>query len=163
MRRNFGEIFADIRPSISRERAAERIHEKSSTSSTVHQIKFFIAATLGAGGPNGKGESEECQKPQPPLLLKKVSQYTSNLYCNTPLFCIAVLLVPLGCKERDILPVLLPLYHSTPPICIAIRLPFVSQYFWENPGGCGHRNVPQRTQLFPTAALDKSRFARSCQ
>ena len=34
------------------------------------------------------------------------------------------------------------LYRSTPPICIAIRLPFVSQYFWENLGGCGHRDVP---------------------
>ena len=27
--------------------------------------------------------SEECRKPQPPLLLKKVSQYASHLYCNT--------------------------------------------------------------------------------
>ena len=35
------------------------------------------------------------------------------------------------------------LYRNTPPICIAIRLPFVSQYFWENLGGCGHRDAPQ--------------------
>ena len=34
------------------------------------------------------------------------------------------------------------LYRSAPPICIAIRLPSVSQYFWENLGGCGHRDVP---------------------
>ena len=24
-----------------------------------------------------------------------------------------------------------------------VRPPFVSQYFWENPGGCGHRIFPQ--------------------
>ena len=35
------------------------------------------------------------------------------------------------------------LYRSTPPICIAARLPFVSQCFWENLGGRGHRDVPQ--------------------
>ena len=35
------------------------------------------------------------------------------------------------------------LYRSTPPICIAIRLPFVSQYFWESLGGCGHRDASQ--------------------
>ena len=53
-------------------------------------------------------ESEECQKPQPPLLLKKVSQYTSHLYCNTPPICTAVLLVPLRSEEWEILSVLLP-------------------------------------------------------
>ena len=74
--------------------------------------------------------SEECQKPQPPLLLKKVSQYTSHLYCNTPPICTAVLLVPLRSEEREILSVLLPfvsqyashLYYNTPPICIAVLL-----------------------------------------
>ena len=86
--------------------------------------------------------SEECQKPQPPLLLKKVSQYASHLYCNTPPICIAGLLVPLGSKEREKCQYSSHLYRSTPPICIAIRLPFVSQYFWENLGGCGHRDVP---------------------
>ena len=87
--------------------------------------------------------SEECQKPQPPLLLKKVSQYTSHLYCNTPPMCTAVLSVPLRSEEREILSVLLShWYRSTPPICIAIPLPFVSQYFGETLGGCGHRNVP---------------------
>ena len=34
------------------------------------------------------------------------------------------------------------LHRSTPPICIAIRLRFVLQCFWENLGGCGHRDVP---------------------
>ena len=78
----------------------------------------------------GSQSSEECQKPQPPLLLKKVSQYTSHLYCNTPPICTAVLLVPLRSEEREILSVLLPfvsqyashLYCNTPPICIAILL-----------------------------------------
>ena len=32
---------------------------------------------------------------------------------------------------------------TTHPICVAIRLPFVSQHFGENLGGCGHRDVPQ--------------------
>ena len=52
---------------------------------------------------------------------QKVSQYTSHLYCNTPPICIAVLLVPLGSKERETMSVLLPfvpqyashLYRST--------------------------------------------------
>ena len=30
---------------------------------------------------------------------------------------------------------------STPPICTAVRPPFVRQYFWKNTGGWGHRNV----------------------
>ena len=88
-------------------------------------------------------KSEECRKPQPPLLLKKVSQYTSHLYCNTPPICTSALLVPLCSEEREYCQYSSHLYRSTPPICIAIRLPFVSQYFWENLGGCGHRNVPQ--------------------
>ena len=75
-------------------------------------------------------KAEECQKPQPPPLLKKVSQYTSHLYCNTPPICTAVLLVPLRSEEREILSVLLPfvsqyashLYCNTPPICIAVLL-----------------------------------------
>ena len=71
---------------------------------------------------------EECQKPQPPLLLKKVLQYTSNLYCNTPPLCIAVLSVPLSTQEREILQYSSHLYRSTPPICTAIHLPFVLQY-----------------------------------
>ena len=86
----------------------------------------------GCGNLNGTflGFSEECQKPQPPLLLKKVSQYTSHLYRNTPPICIAVLLVRLGSKEREMLSVLLPfvsqyashLYCNTSPICIAVLL-----------------------------------------
>ena len=45
-------------------------------------------------------------------------------------------------KEREILQYSSYLYCSTSPICIAIRLPLVSQYFWENLGDCGHRDVP---------------------
>ena len=98
--------------------------------------------------------SEECRKPQPPLLLKKVLQYTSNLYCNTPPICIAILSVPLSSQEREVLQYSSYLHRSTPPICarntppicIAIRLPFVSQYFWENLGGCGQRDVPHNLQ-----------------
>ena len=75
---------------------------------------------------------------QPPLLLKKVSQYTSSLYCNTPPICTAVLSVPL----REIWSTLLPfvsqyashLYRNTPPICIAIH--------WEHAGGWGHWEMP---------------------
>ena len=58
----------------------------------------------------------------------KVLQYTSNLYCNTPLICIAVLSVPLSSQEREILQYASHLYRSTPPICIAVRLPFVPQH-----------------------------------
>ena len=66
----------------------------------------------------------------------------SNLYCNTPPICIAGLSVPLSSQEREILQCSSHLYRSTPPICIAVRLPFVSQCFWENLGGCCHRDVP---------------------
>ena len=61
--------------------------------------------------------SKECQKPELPVLLKKVSQYTSNLNCNTPPIC----MVPLRSEERETLPVLFSFDRSTPPICIAMR------------------------------------------
>ena len=71
---------------------------------------------------------------------KKVSQYTSHLYCSTPPICIAMLLVPLGTKEREILSVLLPfvsqyahLYCNTPPICIAVLL---RKSWWLRSPGC---------------------------
>ena len=71
---------------------------------------------------------------------KKVSQYTSNLYCNTPPICIAVILVPLRFEQREILSVLLPfvsqyaphLYCNTPPICIAVLLG--KSWWWWSPG-----------------------------
>ena len=57
---------------------------------------------------------------------QKKSQYTSNLYCNTPPICIAVLSVPMRSEEKETLSELLPfvsryashLYCNTPPICI---------------------------------------------
>ena len=65
----------------------------------------------------------------PPLLLKKVLQYTSHSYCNTSPICIAVLLVHLGSKERIVStpPICIAqyashLYCNTPPICIAVLL-----------------------------------------
>ena len=45
--RNF---FADFRPSISRENGCKKFHEKSSTFSTVHQIKFFHCCNSGGLG-----------------------------------------------------------------------------------------------------------------
>ena len=44
-------FFADFRPSISRENSRKKFHEKSSTFSTVHQIKFFHCCNSGASGP----------------------------------------------------------------------------------------------------------------
>ena len=84
---------------------------------------------------------KNARKPQPPLLLKEVSQYTSHLYCNMPPICIAVLLLPVGCKEREILSVLLPfvsqyafhLYCNTLPICIAVLL---GKSWWLWSPGC---------------------------
>ena len=60
----------------------------------------------------------------------------------TPSICIAVLLVPYGLRKGKYCQYSSHVYRSAPLICIAIRLPFVSQYFWENIGGCGHRDVP---------------------
>ena len=45
-----------------------------------------------------------------------------------PPICIALLSVPLSSQEREILQYSPHLYSSTRPICIAVRLPFVSQY-----------------------------------
>ena len=46
---NLAKKFADFRPSISRRK---KFHEKSSTDSTSHEIKFFHRETLGAWGHN---------------------------------------------------------------------------------------------------------------
>ena len=86
-------------------------------------------------------QSEECRKPQPPLLLKKVSkirlpfvlQYASTLYCSA-----------FGATElsgKGNTSVLLPfvsqyafhLYCNTPPICIAILL---GKSWWLWSPGC---------------------------
>ena len=79
-----------------------------------------------------------------PATSQKTSHNTPPIcYCNTPLICIAVLLMPLRSEEKEILSVLLPvvsqyashLYCNTPLIRIAVLL--------GNLGGCGHRDVPQ--------------------
>ena len=74
--------------------------------------------------------SEECRKPQPPLLLKEVSQYVAIRLQ----FVLQYFWCPEAPRKGNTV--------STPPICIAVRLPFVSQCFWESLGGCGHRDVP---------------------
>ena len=87
-------------------------------------------------------QSEECQKPQPPLLLKKCR--------NTPPICVAICLhfvlqcfrCPYASRKGIYCQCSSPLYRSTPPISIAVCLPFVSQCFWKHLGGCGHRDVP---------------------
>ena len=109
---------------------------------TVHRESGHLSV-----GPFLSLESEECQKPQPPLLLRKVSQYTSHLYCSTPPICIAVLLEKFALRKGKYCRYSSHLYRSTPPICIAVRLPFVLQYFWENLGGCRHWHVPHGSVL----------------
>ena len=81
--------------------------------------------------------SEECQKPQPPLLLKKVSQYASNLYCNTLSICIAVLPVPPRSEERKIFcQDSSHLYRSNASHLYCTMPPHVYRSaFWENLGG----------------------------
>ena len=69
------------------------------------------------------------------IRLPFVLQYASNLYCSA-------FGAPYALRKGKYCQYSSHLYHSTPPICITIRLPFVSQYFWENLGGCGHRDVP---------------------
>ena len=80
--------------------------------------------------------SEERRKPQPPPLLKKVSQYTSNLYCNTPPICIGVLPVPPRSEEREYCQYSSHLYRSTPPIRIAVLL---GKSWWLRSPGCSPR------------------------
>ena len=78
--------------------------------------------------------------------------YFSKKYRNTPPICIAIRLqfvlqwfrCPYTLRKGKYFQYSSHLYGSTPPICVAIRLPFVSQYFWENLGGCGHRDVPPK-------------------
>ena len=79
--------------------------------------------------------------------LQFVLQYASNLYCS------AFGAIELSGKGST--SVLFPyvsqyashLYRNTPLICMAICLPFVSQYCWEDLGGCGHQDGPQFMQL----------------
>ena len=65
--------------------------------------------------------SEELQKPQPLLVSEKVLQYISNLYGSTFPICITVLSWLLSFAQGK--------PGSTHPVCTAVRLPFVRQYF----------------------------------
>ena len=111
-----------------------------------------------------KGQiSEECQKPL--LLLKKVLQYTSNLYCNTPPIYIAVLSVPLSTLERENTSILLPfvsqcashLYRNTPPICIAILL---EKSWWSWSPGCSPKSRFSNHPLGKTQKIEAPRCLR---
>ena len=47
---NLAKTFAKFRPSIYRENGRKKFHEKSSTFSTVHKIKFFHCCNSGRWG-----------------------------------------------------------------------------------------------------------------
>ena len=70
--------------------------------------------------------------------LQFVWQYVPHLYRRT--FLASKL------KERETQQYASHFYCSTPPICTAVRPPFVRQYFWINTGGWGHRNVSEFLQ-----------------
>ena len=53
---------------------------------------------------------------------KQIQKYTSNVYCNKPLICIAVRPVPLRREETEIVQYCSPLYYGTPPLGVAICL-----------------------------------------
>ena len=55
---------------------------------------------------------------------------TSNLYGSTPPIFIAVLSWLLSFEERETPQYASRLYCNTPPICTAVRAPFVRQYFY---------------------------------
>ena len=68
--------------------------------------------------------------------LQFVRQYAPHLYRRA--FLASML------RRKGTLQYASHLYCSTPPICTAVRPPFVRQYFWKNTGGWGHRKVPER-------------------
>ena len=65
----------------------------------VHELEHLFRLLDTGTGPPSWLKSAECQKPQSPLLLKKVSKYTSNLHCNTPPICIAVPFGPYALRK----------------------------------------------------------------
>ena len=114
------------------------------------KIIFWEFPKFNLSGCFKSGWSKSCRKlamfwkPQPLQLLKKVRQYTSNLYGSTPPICIAVLSWLVSFEERETPQYAPHLYCNTPPICTAVHPPFVRQYFWKNTGGWGHRNVSEK-------------------
>ena len=99
--------------------------------------------------------------------LQFVRQYAPHLYHRT--------FLELSFEERETLQYASHLYCSTPPICTAVRPPFVRQYFWKNTGGWVHRNVSDlmlgrdcfralfRKQFPPPLNWLKSGFSRKSQ
>ena len=120
---------------------------KNRTNSTKEYSEQFGGTTRQQQGFEANC-SEECQKPQPPLLLKKAPQYTSNFYRNTPPICTTVLSLSLRSEEREICQYSSHLYRRTPPICIVIRLPLVSRYFGDNLGGSREEPYLSRLLVF---------------
>ena len=112
-----------------------RIHLPTARTSVTRKSRFRIICVIISGL-----VPQECQKPQPPLLLQKYQIHLQFVQCLSQYFrCPYVLRKGKYCQYSS------HLYHSTPPICIAIRLPFALQRFWENLGGCGHQDVPHES------------------
>ena len=84
--------------------------------------------------------------------LQFVRQYAPHLYRRT--------FLELSFEERETLQYASHLYCSTPPICTAVRPPFVRQYFWKNTGGWGHRNEFGNNILSLGALISVSRELR---
>ena len=68
MQRNLGDFFTDFRPSIARENGSKKCHEKFTTFSTVHHMKFFHCCNSGVGRAMTliKDTSEETPRPRRP-------------------------------------------------------------------------------------------------
>ena len=95
-----------------------------------------------------------------------LSDSTSNLYCNALFFqfVLQCFRCPYALEKEKYYQYSSHLYRSTPPICIAIRLRFVSQYFCKNLCGCGHRDddPPELSKaLGPNIVEEKQETTRS--
>ena len=126
--RGFSLIFADFRFSWKWEhfRGADSRRKPQETAEFCRNpfVPFSLSLLIHPYWMRRVGRMSETQ---PPLLLKKVSQYTSNLYGNTPPICSAVLLVPLRSEEREcwqyspfVPQYASHLYCNTPPICTTV-------------------------------------------
>ena len=89
-------------------------------------------------------------------ILKKVSQYTSNLYCNTPPIRIALLLVPLHSEEREILSALLPFISQYAPHLHCN----IASHFYRS--AFGKILVVEVTGMFPISVCDSLQQFVSC-
>ena len=107
----------------------ERSHLDGERSQTCQHLSSFICGNRPLiNRPLDTARNHHYFSKNIAIHLQFVLQYASNLYCSTTR---APTLWGKGSTVR------------APPICVAIRLPFLSQYFWEGLGGCGHRDVPQ--------------------